>query len=609
MNPNKIPTSSPEEPETSNDSKTSSRWSILEKMADKYDATERRRIDQMKDNLSQDQFGESSRYRYEQIDVPPSTLRRIGRLALDRLGIHFGRSETRRRREAMAVAIREYDTEQKQKELEDQRRLEEQEAENKRRKAAEEKAAFEKDFVYAMDNYRLRKKMEVRARRTQESVEREFNSELLTVDKLEEEVLAENPEVEKDLIEYNGTEVPVYILKGLPFSMLSHNIAYKKDGDEGTIGATTSRKLIDDPSIWMQSEEKASKEQNRGNVISLSYINSNSNLTSRFARNDGTDICYGFSHLAPFQYIHASTTDAHSPQHYGKGSTKAGVDIDILDELEKNSAGYNEVVVHRYAEDGQPYRPDYIIAEHGIITEDMLRHAKFFGVPIIDIRTAPYEAKMRKRTMAALESVNEKTSYEEIMDAINIFEMDEYSKTYFDILWGPIGDGSLEAHRRRTKRECQRMDAEIRKLGEKFLSFEKIEVGKRIDFIGGILADAIIECKKATSERRPYQQEKSSAQILRVEVCEHKLNRRRTLDGDKKATSYIDPAIADEVKIVFQLKKHSVETRIIDGERRTINEYNKQDVADSNSSYYDKIYPLAMQYIDAIRENKEALKD
>ncbi len=159
----------------------------------------------------------------------------------------------------------------------------------------------------------------------------------------------------------------------------------------------------------------------------------------------------------------------------------------------------------------------------------MLRHAKFFGVPIIDIRTAPYEAKMRKRTMAALESVNEKTSYEEIMDAINIFEMDEYSKTYFDILWGPIGDGSLEAHRRRTKRKCQRMDAEIRKLGEKFLSFEKIEVGKRIDFIGGILADAIIECKKATSERRPYQQEKSSAQILRVEVCEHKLNRRRTL--------------------------------------------------------------------------------
>ena len=293
MNPEKI-TSNSENSET--ELTSGSKWSILESLAGKYDAAERGRVDQLKDNLRQDlqdPSSESSRYRYEQISAPPSTLRKIGRLALDRLGIHFSRPETRRNREAMAVAIREYDTEQKQKELEDQRRLEEQEAENKRRKAAEEKAAFEKDFVYAMDNYRLRKKMEVRARRTQESVEREFNSELLTVDKLEEEVLAENPEVEKDSIEYNGTEVPVYILKGLPFSMLSHNIAYKKDGDEGTIGATTSRKLIEDPSIWVQSEEKASKERNRGNVISLSYINSNSNLTSRFARNDGTDICYG----------------------------------------------------------------------------------------------------------------------------------------------------------------------------------------------------------------------------------------------------------------------------------------------------------------------------
>lgn len=607
MNPEKI-TSNSENSET--ELTSGSKWSILESLAGKYDAAERGRVDQLKDNLRQDlqdPSSESSRYRYEQISAPPSTLRKIGRLALDRLGIHFSRSETRRNREAMAVAIREYDTEQKQKELEDQRRLEEQEVENKRRKAAEEKAAFEKDFVYAMDNYRLRKKMEIRARRTQESVEREFNSELLTVDKLEEEVLAENPEVEKDSIEYNGTEVPVYILKGLPFSMLSHNIAYKKDGDEGTIGATTSRKLIEDPSIWVQSEEKASKERNRGNVISLSYINSNSNLTSRFARNDGTDICYGFSHLAPFQYIHASTTDARSPQHYGKGSTKAGVDIDILDELKKNSAGYNEVVVHRYSEDGQPYGPDYIIAQHGIITEDMLRHAKFFGVPIVDIWTGPYEEKMQKRTIAALESVNENSSYEEIMDFVNIFEMDECSKRDFTILWKNIGDGSLENHRRQTRRDYQGSEKE--ELSEKFLAFEKIEIEKRIDFIGEKLANAIMECKKATSEQRPYQQEKSSAQILRVEVCEHKLNRRRTLDGDKKATSYIDPAIADEVKIVFQLKKHSVETRIIDGERRTINEYNKQDVADSNSSYYDKIYPLAMQYIDAIRENKEALKD
>ena len=152
MNPEKI-TSNSENNEA--ELTSGSKWSILKKMANKYDAVERSRIERLKDDLAQDPFSESSKYRHEQIDVPPSTLRRIGRLALDRLGIHFRRSETRRRREAMAVAIREHDTEQKQKELEDQRRLEEQEAENKRRKAAEEKAAFEKDFVDAMDNYRL----------------------------------------------------------------------------------------------------------------------------------------------------------------------------------------------------------------------------------------------------------------------------------------------------------------------------------------------------------------------------------------------------------------------------------------------------------------------
>lgn len=608
MNPEKI-TSNSENSET--ELTSGSKWSILESLAGKYDAAERGRVDQLKDNLRQDlqdPSSESSRYRYEQISAPPSTLRKIGRLALDRLGIHFSRSETRRNREAMAVAIREYDTEQKQKELEDQRRLEEQEAENKRRKAAEEKAAFEKDFVYAMDNYRLRKKMEVRARRTQESVEREFNSELLTVDKLEEEVLAENPEVEKDSIEYNGTEVPVYILKGLPFSMLSHNIAYKKDGDEGTIGATTSRKLIDDPSIWMQSEEGASKERNRGNVISLSYINSDSNLTSRFVLNDGTDICYGFSHLAPFQYIHASTTDARSPQHYKKGTTEAGMSIDIIDKLKKESAGYNEVVVHRYTEDGQPYRPDYIIAQHGIITEDMLRHAKFFDVPIVDIWTGPYEEKMKKRTMAALESVNENISYEEIMDVVNIFEMDEYLKGRFrSILWKTIGDGSLEEHRRQTRKDNR--GGEMEEASERILAFEKIEIEKRIDFIEKKLANAIMKCKKATSERRLYQQEESPLQKLKIEIDDHKTNRKRTLHKDTVLAQYVDPTIADCVKVEFQLKGHPVETKIVDGERRAVDRNNRQDVADSDSSYYDKIYPLAMQYIDAIRENKEALKD
>lgn len=455
--------------------------------------------------------------------------------------------------------------------------------------AEKEKAKFREEFVHEMDKNRLRKENEVRARRAQESIEREFNSELLTIDKLEEEVLVENPEVEKSSKEYDGVEIPVYILKGLPFSMLSHNIAYKKNGDEGTIGATTSRRLIEDPSIWTQPEEEALKEQNRGNVISLSYINSDSNLTSRYILNDQSDICYGFSSIAPFQYIAASTTDMRSPQHYNKGSTEARTEIDIIDKLKKESAGYNEIVVHRYTEDGQPYKPDYIIAQHGIITEDMLRHAKFFNVPIVDIWTGPYEEKMQKRTIAALESVNENSSYEEIMDAVNAFEMDEYSKNHFRILFDSIGDGSLEKHRRQTRRDYQGSEKE--ELSEKFLAFEKIEIEKRIDFIEKELTNAIMECKKATSERRPYQQEKSPDQMLEVKI--------------RDSTEYIyDPTVANRIYVKFQLKGHPVETKIIDGERRAVDINNKQDVADSDSDYYDRIFPLATQYLEAIRENE-----
>ena len=50
MDHNKTPTSNPEKTGVSSKSEASSKWSILEKMADKYDAGERGRIDQMKDN-------------------------------------------------------------------------------------------------------------------------------------------------------------------------------------------------------------------------------------------------------------------------------------------------------------------------------------------------------------------------------------------------------------------------------------------------------------------------------------------------------------------------------------------------------------------------------
>lgn len=410
MNPNKIPTSSPEEPETSNDSKTSSRWSILEKMADKYDAGERGRINQMKDNLKQDSFSETSSYRYEQINAPPSTLRKIGRLALDRLGIHFASSENRRRREAMAVAVKEYDTEQEQEILEHQRHLEEQEIERKRqeaerrrreaeRKSAEEKEALKKDLIEGMEQYRNAKHERFQTQREQEETEKYLNHQLLTVDALEEGIISEDPRISKNIINYEDTDIPLYTLNGFPFFMISHNIGYKSSG---TFGSQTGERLRKDPSVWVQNENEVKKEGflgnnnedntfARGNTISTSYFGSNF-LDSRHVQPGS--LCYGFSHINGNQLLAISAGDGSTPNIVEKNEeTLSSVGLEHIKYLEENGAAgyYDEITLRRYSENGEAYKPDYIITENDKITDDMLRHAAFFDIPIVNINRASYE--------------------------------------------------------------------------------------------------------------------------------------------------------------------------------------------------------------------------
>ena len=385
MNHNETPTPKSEELETDSEPRASSKWSILEKMADKYDAGERGRIDQMKDNLSQDQFGESSRYRYEQIDIPPSTLRKIGRLALDRLGIHFARSETRRRREAMAVAVQEYDAEQEeaQRRLEEQteyqRREMEREAARKKASFEKEKASFEKDFVDEMELYRKQKQKRFQIQRIQEIIEQDLNQRLLTVSSLENEVLAGNPEVDKAILSYAGTEVQVYTLRGIPFSMISHDVEYRKVGskDSNHIGVQTSKRLVEDPGIWAQSESEAMQDDGfgakggnaRGNVISTSYINSESNLDGRVGNTSGhADLCYGFSHINGGELLFTSQTDGGTSNIISKDTESLldETDLQTIDSLEGASdrGPYNEFLIRRYSETGEARRPDYVITEN-----------------------------------------------------------------------------------------------------------------------------------------------------------------------------------------------------------------------------------------------------
>lgn len=628
MDHNKTPTSNPEKTGVSSKSEASSKWSILEKMADKYDAGERGRIDQMKDNLSQDQFGESSRYRYEQIDIPPSTLRKIGRLALDRLGIHFARSETRRRREAMAIAVKEYDKEVEQTYLEQERRQEEirkgikkEREESELAKARKEREDTQRELIKAMEEYRTNKTKRFQQQRIQELLERNLNSRLLTIDTLEEEVLCKNPEVEKTTRNYQDTEIPVYNLRGLPFSMLSHDVEYRKvsSGDPHHIGIQTSARVVKDPAVWAQSEDGAIREGGfgtrsgnaRGNVISASYINSESNLDNRSrATNNENDLCYGFSNLDANELLFVSCRDGGTPNMVDKDAIFLNNgDEEIIESLESSASkgNYNEFLFKRYSEKGQARNPDYIIAEDGIITEDMLRHAKFFNIPIVNIDRSVYEKKMESRVAKALDSIDDNSSYGDISAVVDLIK--STSKYYGDMkVEKAIGKGDQKqqfADRYYYHGKHQHDDI----IAKKLIDLGKLEIEKRIDFIADELIKATKDCLLCNQKGKRYHFASDSIDtIYCCDIVDNHNGRRYCLSGEyKRQKSLRDP---NKIEFDFRMKgsMRSVSTTIYDGERRSVDEDNKQDVADSDSSYYDKIYPLAMQYIDEIRENEEVAK-
>lgn len=81
---------------------------------DAYQEDERSRVDRLKHDIASDPDDEIlDRYQQERDFRKPSTLRKVGRVALDVMRIHPQSSEQRRDREAMSLAISEHDAETK----------------------------------------------------------------------------------------------------------------------------------------------------------------------------------------------------------------------------------------------------------------------------------------------------------------------------------------------------------------------------------------------------------------------------------------------------------------------------------------------------------------
>lgn len=583
--------------------------STAKRKLSKYDIAERSRIDRIKSDL----FFNISEYERKQIASRPNTFTKTVRLIADKLGIKTKKSEERREREAMHIALSEYHEEEaarrkaieereKAEALERERRNAEYEAEKARR----EKEALERDMARARDVFDYRKRDRFKKQGIQEIVERDLNSRLLTVDDLEMEAISGNPEIQKRIVSFEDTDIPIYDLRGIPFSILSTTIDYRKHNKPGEIGTETFRRILDDPSIWTERRDEAEKASGfgtrnsdaRGDTISTSYWS--------FERDSHVpgNLIYGFESVRADSIISVSNGDGGTSNMAGNAETTLS-SPDAIKQLEgaDGTSIYNEVLLRRYTENGIPKKPDYIIVENGRITEESLRHAKYFGIPIVNIERSIYAEKAEKKGEELLASISGNDTYEEMDGKIaELLSMSRYKSAY----------RTLEGIGRNYDIPRQINPTPLEK---RCLEISQMEQLKRLDFIKNVLEEAIHNIESATEKGLPAEQGLPGFDYFHVSIRDVQNQLRRAEYSDERDSLYSAPGNCNSIDIDFKLEGSSrhVKTRIYDGERIYKAEEalangnrTKEDIENANSSFYDALEPVVLKYFEAIRKNQQS---
>ena len=566
-------------------------WSILEK----YAQDERRRVDEVKDELYQMGY-----HILEKLNSPedlekikqPSQLRKFGRAVMDAVNLHPYNSERQREKEAYVVARQEYDAERAEKRFHDEMKdLQGQRAgdvkdileaeirehrEQKERDALAEKIEEER----GISNRRYQ------TERIQELAERDLNQRLTRVSDIEELAEAGDPEVEKRSLEYEGEEIPVYDLKGVHFTILSHAIDYRAnhfDKNGEYMGARTAKRLVEDPELWKRNRDDVEMERNggdaQGSVISVSYINSDTNLNTRVYdnRNDGVpNTCYGFDHVGGDTVLMTYIGDA------GSGNQVEGVDDsalkgDVWGKMELLSQGtHNEVVMRRYDETGRPIMPSCIIAQNNKISEDMLRHAKAFNIPILNIDEKSYNKKFEQKAREILDGVQEGDDYEKIVRALHqIGSISSYRHVVPFAIEKSLDD-KTELRRSRAGGETYPYGVE-----HEIVELANIELQKRVPFLEETLRHEIQEIRAATEHEEYYDAKKNVEGCTYFDVTE--FDREQWVPGDN----------GEDVKCTFCLEGDKFDVAI---------EIHEKDGHDGE--IYHRIAPLVHEYLEVREENR-----
>lgn len=595
------------------DQKSSLSWT--KRISENYNKHERSRIDKIKAGFSGYKMrGEAE---IKQVSAKPSLFKQATRLVMDKLGIKISGSEERRDREAMHVALVEYHEEKllREKEWEENKKIEEaqerereakKEAQNRIEETQRKQKALERDMQDARSDAERKKLDRLKTQRVQEIVEKDLNSRLLKVEDLEAETFFDNPEIQKHIIVFRGSEIPVYDLKGLPFTLLSHTVDYRNSGgptlDE--IGQETYLKVMEDPGVWAERQDKVMEASGygtrnkdaRGNTISASFWNSKTNIGSY----KSGELIYGFEQVSADSIINIFDEDGNTKNMYGKED--AGLsNPNRLDEISRPHTGgqYNEVLLRRYSENGIPKNPDYIITE-GTVSEIALKHASFFNIPIININKAVYKEKMKTRGEELLNSIDENNTYLELSQKLEeLLSMNEFTRKYSFL--NTIGRND----------DVPTLPNNADALEERLFEVSKLEQQKRLEFIEGLLENYISDIEQATRENklapRPDQVKDLSIQVF---------DARQLISSYEDVDKYDDTQSSafNFVKILFKLENglQAPETIIYDGE----NYFNREgtirndqiepkEFGQEDSSFYRKFEPLVRRYFEAYRENRK----
>lgn len=263
----------------------------------------------------------------------------------------------------------------------------------------------------------------------QELMERELNSELTKVDDLINAARADEEGIIGRKVTLNFGEgiqkkVALIVLEGYPLKTLQTSISINNANDmvnSEDYGQTRQAAdiLRDDPSFWMK---KQNEVEGLGKTTSAtfcaSYFDTDAGITSM----TGYGCCYAFDHVRPNSVVEVSKIDGSTlpmsniqQPNLNKNAADIGADpkpylmkdinhkekppitLSELADLENpGPINFNELLINRYDELGQPQKPDYILTSGNAnntygINALTASHALYHNIPIVCIVPEKYK--------------------------------------------------------------------------------------------------------------------------------------------------------------------------------------------------------------------------